>query len=114
MGAVQGDLIRRLGRRRDRLEDRLPDATLAPAGEAIVDRLGRTIFPRAIDPAAADLHDVHDPAQDASIVVALRPTLVRRQVRHDLRPLLIGEPKQMRIHRPAPELVDQPLESEHG
>jgi hypothetical protein len=34
-------------------------------------------------------------------------------VRHDLRPLLVGEPEQMRVHRLVPESVDQPLESKH-
>jgi hypothetical protein len=34
-------------------------------------------------------------------------------MRLDLRPLLIVEPKQMRVHRLAPESVDQPSESKH-
>jgi hypothetical protein len=41
---------------------------------------------------------MHDPAQDASIVLALRARLVPRQMRHDLRPLLFLEPKQICIH----------------
>jgi hypothetical protein len=39
MAAIQRGLFRRLGRRRNHLEYLLPDASLAPAGKAIVDRL---------------------------------------------------------------------------
>jgi len=99
MGTVQGDLARWLGGCCHRLEYLLPDAAIAPSGEAIVDGLRGAVFPWAIDPTAADLQDMHDPAQDAPVILALRPGLVRRQVRHDLRPLIVGEPKQMRIHR---------------
>jgi hypothetical protein len=43
MAAIQRGLFRRLGRRRNRLEYLLPDAPLAPAGKAIVDRLVGTV-----------------------------------------------------------------------
>ena len=114
VGTVRGDLARWLGRRRDGCEDLLPYTSIAPPGEAIVDRLRGAVFLWAIDPAAADLQDMHDPAENTPIVVALWPRLVRRQIRLDLRPLLVGEPEQMRVHRPAPEFIDQPIESEHG
>lgn len=42
---------------------------------------------------------LHDPAQNQPVVFAARPRLVCRQMRRDLRPLLIVEPKQMRFHR---------------
>jgi len=36
---------------------------------------------------------MHDPAQNPSIIMALGAALVPRQMRLDLRPLLIVEPK---------------------
>ena len=50
MAAIQRGLFRRLGRRRNRLEYLLPDAPLAPAGKAIVDRLVGTVPLRAVGP----------------------------------------------------------------
>ena len=44
MGTVQGDLAQWLGGCGDRLEYLLPDATIAPSGEAIVDGLRRSVF----------------------------------------------------------------------
>jgi hypothetical protein len=114
MGAVQGHRVWWLGGCCDRLEYFLPDAAIAPPGEAVVDRLRRAVFAWAINPAAADLQNVHDPAENASIVVTLRPRLVRRQTRLDLRPLLVREPEQMRFHRLAPQSFGQPYESEYG
>jgi hypothetical protein len=136
MAAIQRRLFRWFGRRCDGLEDLLPNAPLAPAGETIVDRLVRAIFPRAIHPTTAGLarqlrflsslraetklevcarlQHMHDPTQNQPIVIPARSRLVSRQMRRDLRPLLIVEPKQMRFHRLAPISVDQPLESKHG
>ena len=73
----------------------------------------RAIVLGAILPAAADLEDMHDPAQDPSIVIALGTRLVCRQMRDDLRPLLIAEPKQIRINGLGLQLIDQSLESKH-
>jgi hypothetical protein len=41
---------------------------------------------------------MHDPAQNAAIVLASGAGLVNRQVRNDFRLLRIAEPKQVRIH----------------
>ena len=57
--------------------------------------------------------DMHDPAQDPSIVIALGTRLVRRQMRDDLRPLLIAEPKQIRLPGLGRQLIDQTLEAKH-
>jgi hypothetical protein len=57
---------------------------------------------------------MHDPAQNASIILALRAGLPGRQKRLNLRPLLVIEPKQVRPHELAPDSVDQPVESQHG
>jgi hypothetical protein len=62
----------------------------------------------------ARIQHMHNPAQNQPIVITARPRLVSRQMRCDLRPLLIVEPKQMRFHRLAPISVDQLLESKHG
>ena len=90
---IQSRLFGRIVRSGDALEYPLPDASLAPASETIVDGLSRTIVLRAILPAAADLQDVHDAAENASIVLPLGSRLVRRQMRNDLVPLLVTEPK---------------------
>ena len=71
MAAIQRRLFRWFGRRCDGLEDLLPNAPLAPAGETIVDRLVRAIFPRAIHPTTADLQHMHDPTQNQPIVIWL-------------------------------------------
>jgi len=93
MTGIQGRLFRRIVRRGDALEYLLPNPSLAPPREAVVDGLARTIVLRAIFPAATDLQNVHDPAENASIILALGSGLVRRQMRNDLRPLLVIEPK---------------------
>ena len=75
MGAIQRNLFGRLGGRCDRLEYLLPNSALAPARETIVDRLGGSVFPRAVDPAAADFEHVHDPAQNPPIILTPRARL---------------------------------------
>jgi hypothetical protein len=76
----------------------LPNAALAPAREAIVDGLMPAIFERAVFPAAAHLLPVHDSAQNPSIIMALGTGLVDRQMRLNLRPLLVAEPEQICAH----------------
>jgi hypothetical protein len=61
MAAIQRNLFWWLGRRRDCLEYLPPKSMLTPAGEAIADRLGGSVFFRAVDPATADFEHVHDP-----------------------------------------------------
>jgi Fibronectin type III-like domain len=111
MAGVQRHLFRWVSRSGDTFENLLPNAPLAPSCEPVVDGLVRAVFLRAILPAAADFQNMHDPAQYASIILALGTRLVRRQMRNDLRPLLIVEPKQIRIHRLGPMSVDQAIES---
>jgi hypothetical protein len=111
MAGVQRHLFRWVSRSGDTFENLLPNAPLAPSCEPIVDGLVRAVILRAILPAAADFQNMHDPAQNASIILALGTRLVRRQMRNDLRPLLIVEPKQIRIHRLGPMTVDQAIES---
>src|SRR5437016_7912574 len=61
-----------------------------------------TITGRAIAPAQAALHHVHDAANDAAIVHPLDAPDIRRQVRFDPLPLLIAQPKQVPAHDPNP------------
>ena len=84
--------VRQLG------EDLVEHAKRAPAQQPIVDGLVRTVFFGAILPAATNLQNMHDPAQNAVIILASGAGLVNRQVRNDFRPLRITEPKQVRIH----------------
>jgi hypothetical protein len=74
----------------------------------------RPIFGRAILPTTANAQHVHDAAQNPPIIMPRRATLIGRQMRNDFRPLLIGEPEQVRVHRLASESVDQAVESRHG
>jgi hypothetical protein len=114
VAAIQRDLLGRRSRRGDRREDGLPNASFAPAREAIVDGLVWAIFARAVFPATADLLHMHDPTQDSSIIVPLWARLVGRQMRRDLRPLLVAEPEQVCAHRLGSDSVDQAFESTHG
>jgi len=83
-----------------RAEQLFPHAALRPAHEAIVDRRRRTVFRRAIAPAAAALQHVQDAADHAPVVRALLAPYIRRQMRLDLLPLLVAEPKQIASHDP--------------
>jgi hypothetical protein len=81
-----------------RLEDRLPTSALGPAIEPIVDSRVRSIFRRAITPARARLKHVYDAADNPPIVVAFRPSQVRREMWRYLRPLRAIEPEQSFAH----------------
>jgi hypothetical protein len=45
---------------------------------------------------------MHDAADHPAVVDAILAAHVRRQMRLDLPPLLIAQPKQIALHRPAP------------
>jgi hypothetical protein len=72
---------------------------LAQRLEAIVDRRVRTIVGRTIAPACAALKHVNDTADNASIIIARRASLVRWQMRLNLSPLLVVQPEQPLAHR---------------
>ena len=74
-------------------EQVLPDAAARPAHKAIVDRRRRSIFGRAIAPAATSFQDMNDTADDTSIIGSLYATNIRRQMRFDPIPLLVAQPK---------------------
>ena len=93
-------IFARLGQR---FEDCAPSFALGPAIEAIVDRRVRTVFARTITPSRTRLQHVNDAADDAPIVVPIRPRQSRRQMRFDTSPLPVIQPKQTRAHSLAPE-----------
>jgi hypothetical protein len=102
MTAVERHLPGRVGIAGDRRKYRLPNAALAPARKTIVDRLMRAVLARAILPPAANALHMHDATQNPSVILALRPRLIGRQMRFDFRPLLVAKPEQVRMHRLVP------------
>jgi hypothetical protein len=73
------------------LEQIPPDPLGRPAHEAIVEGLLRAVdLIRGVRPTPARLQHVYDPADHASVVDALLTPGVCRQVRCDLRKLLVG------------------------
>lgn len=74
-------------------EQVLPDAAARPAHKAIVDRRRRSIFGRAIAPAATSFQDMNNTTDDTSIIGSLYATNIRRQMRFDPIPLLVAQPK---------------------
>src|SRR5438045_5777601 len=97
---------------RERFKDRLPMSALSPAIEPIVDRRVRAIVGRAITPACAALKHVNDTADNASIVFARRPGLVRWQMRLYLSPLLVVEPEQSFAHYTSPRRINSARENQ--
>nr|WP_235977269.1 hypothetical protein [Bradyrhizobium archetypum] len=65
----------------ERFKDRLPISALGAAIETITDRRVRAIVGRAVASPRAALKNMNDAADNASIVIARRAGLVRRQMR---------------------------------
>ena len=100
--AIDQQLHRRTARRRQRLEDRFPDAFLGPADEAVVERLARAVDRRSIDPTAAGLENVNDTADDAAIIDPRLAARVGRKMRLKPRELSFGQPEVMVVRSRAP------------
>ena len=100
IGGVDGDVAGGLAGVRQRLEHPGPEPLARPAVEAIVDGRVRAIFRRTIQPAAADLQDVENAGDDATIILAVRAGLVPGHEGLDHRPLCIAKPKQRLVHSP--------------
>ena len=64
-------------------EQVLPDAASCPTNKPVIDRGCRTIFGRAIAPAATAPQHMHDPADDPPIVHPLDTPHISRQMRLD-------------------------------
>jgi len=92
-------------------KDCVPSAALCPTIEAIVDRRVRPVFTWTIAPSRTGLQHVNDAADDAPIVVPIRPRQSSRQVRFNPRPLLISQPKQAATHLSSPNQNTQTRES---
>ena len=61
-----------------RFKDRAPSSALGPAVEAVVDGRVRAVFTWAIAPSRARLQHMNDSADDAPVVVSIRPRQPRR------------------------------------
>ena len=86
-----------------RFKDRTPSPALGPTIEAIVDSCVRAVFTRTIAPSRPRLQHVNNAADDTTVVVPLRPSQSRRQMRLNTRPLPVTQPKQTVTHSRAPE-----------
>ena len=85
-----------------RLKDCAPSSALGPTVEAIVDGCVRAVFTRTIAPSCTRLQHVNNAADDAPVVVPIRPRQSRRQMWFDTRPLPVIQPKtnQRALSRP--------------
>jgi hypothetical protein len=81
-----------------RFKDCAPSPAPGPAVEAIVNGRVRAVFTRTVAPSRPRLQHVNDPADDAPVVVPIRPRQSRRQMTLDTCPLPIIQPKQTRAH----------------
>ena len=79
-------------------EQVLPNAALGPSNKAIVDRRVRTVFRRAIAPAAAGLQNMDDAADHPPIILARRPTHIGWKMRRYTPPLPLAQPEQVLAH----------------
>jgi hypothetical protein len=71
-------------------EQSLPNTAFCPTHKAIVDRLGWTIFRRAIAPPATTLDDKDDPTNHPPVVHPLLAAHIRRQQGLNRNPLVIA------------------------
>jgi len=83
-------------------EQALPQSASCPAYEAVIDRRRRAIFWRVITPPASALEHTHDPADYPPIIDPLNAAHIGRQMRLDLRLLLVAQPKRIPAHDPDP------------
>src|SRR5271154_1141557 len=98
-GAVDQDLFGRPSGLRKRVEQVDPDAFCRPADIAVVEGFPRPVFWRSVDPATAGPQHIDDPADHPTIVHPRLASRVRRQMRLDLRKLLVRQPKMIPIHQ---------------
>src|SRR5271154_5869023 len=97
-GAVDQDLCGRPPGLRTRVEQVDPGAFCRPADIAVVEGFPRPVFWRSIDPASAGPQHIDDPANHPAIVHPRLASRVRRQMRLDLRKLIVRQPKMIPIH----------------
>ena len=97
-GTVDQDLRRRPAGLCKRLKQIDPDAFGGPANVAIIERLLRPIFGRRIDPSPTRFQNMHNTADDASVVNTRLATRIGRKMRFNPRKLRIRQPEQVSIH----------------
>jgi len=83
-------------------EQVLPKTPTRPPHKPVIDCRRRTILGRAITPAASAPENMHDPADDPTIIDPIHTANVGRQMRLDPSPLLVAQPKQIPAHDPDP------------
>src|SRR5271154_2568599 len=98
-GAVDQDLFGRPSGLRKRVEQVDPDAFCRPADITVVEGFPRPVFWRSIDPASAGPQHIDDPADPPASVPPRLASRVRRQMRLDLRKLIVRQPKMIPIHQ---------------
>ena len=98
-GTVDQNLRRRAAGLSERMEQLDPHAFLRPADKAVVERLPRPVLGRRIDPATARFQHMDDAADHPPVVNARLAARVGRQMRRDLRKLLVRQPELIPIHR---------------
>jgi hypothetical protein len=98
-GAVDQDLLGRPSGLRKRVEQADPDAFCRPADIAVVEGFPRPVFWRSVNPATAGPQHIDDPADHPTIVHPRLASRVPRQMRFDLRKLIVRQPKMVPIHQ---------------
>ena len=83
-------------------EQILPKPAPRPAHKPVINRCWRTVFGRAVAPAATAFQHMHNAADDTPVVYSLDASHVRRQMRLDPPPLLVAQPKKDPAHAPRP------------
>ena len=84
------------------MEDVLPDALVCPANEPVVERFPRAVDRGRIHPAAARFQDMHNPADNASVVHPGLAAGICWKMRLKPRELLVRQPENVRVHPMAP------------
>jgi hypothetical protein len=96
-GAVDEQPIWRVLATRQRGKDALPDTSLGPAHEAVVERLlGAINLLRTVAPASAAFERMDDPGEHSAIINTLHAAHVVWQQRLNPRPLRVRKPKEIR------------------
>ena len=100
--AVDQDVSRCAGRRRQSMEEPLPDALRGPSDVSVVERLSRSVVGRGVDPTPARLQDMDDAADHAAIIDSRLSAGFTRQMRRNPIELLVRQPETVAIHADLP------------
>jgi len=75
-----------------------PNTFGSPSDEAIVERLARTVGLRRVNPTTAGLQDMHDAADDPTIINPRLAARIGRQQPFEPRELILRQPEMITIH----------------